>query len=144
MFTKEKEYPKTWKSLEYIEGYFVDEYGCSREAFNTQVCKRGIPSSNNKNVFVTDEQTKASIALAQLTQLLKAYNSDWKPDYDNGEHKYFIKLCYASFVFSVERCTQNPHLLVFKDRNIADMFRINFTNLIKRASPLLFGYTFKD
>lgn len=41
------------------------------------------------NIFISD--TKALKAIAQLMNIAKYYNGDWKPDWSNpSEYKYFI------------------------------------------------------
>ena len=45
----------------------------------------------NANVYIHSSDTKALKAIAQLMNIAKYYNGDWKPDWsDLSEYKYFI------------------------------------------------------
>lgn len=48
-------------------------------------------SITNTNVYIHSSDTKALKAIAQLMNIAKYYNGDWKPDWsDPSEYKYFI------------------------------------------------------
>lgn len=48
-------------------------------------------SITNTNVYIHSSDTKALKAIAQLMNIAKYYNGDWKPDWSNpSEYKYFI------------------------------------------------------
>lgn len=48
-------------------------------------------SITNTNVYIHSSDTKALKAIAQLMNIAKYYNGDWKPDWSNpSEFKYFI------------------------------------------------------
>ena len=48
-------------------------------------------SITNTNVYIHSSDTKALKAIAQLMNIAKYYNGDWKPDWSNlNEYKYFI------------------------------------------------------
>ena len=48
-------------------------------------------SITNTNVYIHSSDTKALKAIAQLMNIAKYYNGDWKPDWNNpNEYKYFI------------------------------------------------------
>lgn len=48
-------------------------------------------SMTNTNVYIHSSDTKALKAIAQLMNIAKYYNGDWKPDWSNpSEYKYFI------------------------------------------------------
>ena len=127
---KEKELPKSWEELGEIEGYFVTS------------CSKVLPmwsfhrDEDDKNVFVTKEQAEASIALAQLSQLIKVYNSGWEADWKiYAQDKFTIH-------FHLEEITKatagNTHrFLAFKDAKTRDLFLENFRDLILTAKPLL-------
>lgn len=133
--SKEKQYPKTFRELDTITGFGINGQVCVYETENIPL---HIPKS--KSLYVTEEQAKASLALAQLTQLLKAYNGDWKPI--NDSRKYVINCVLDSLM--IDTCYEYRYLLSFEKKKIADLFLDNFENLIKEASPLLFGYSLKD
>lgn len=122
-----KELPKTWEDLEKIEGYWV-----------TQSCTVAKSASlttifNNKNVFATEEQAKAAIALAQLTQLREVYRQGWVPSFPNHV------IVQEKGEISTVRHDYRNVFLSFQSREIRDQFLENFKDLIEEASPLLFG-----
>lgn len=48
-------------------------------------------SITNTNVYIHSSDTKALKAIAQLMNIAKYYNGDWKPNWsDSNEYKYFI------------------------------------------------------
>lgn len=124
-----KDLPKAWEDLELFDGYYKDGN-----------CKINFTSSNttkekNKDIFATEEQAQASIALAQLSQLLKVYRNGWVPDWNGNKDKHVIyiqreeirKSNYASM----------PHFLSFQDAETRDLFLENFKDLIEQAKPLM-------
>ncbi len=132
---KEKQYPKIYEDLSKISGYYIKDNGTI--AHSHKDTKKGL------NLFNNFGQATAALALAQLTQLLKAYNGDWDPDYENNERNFIIDID-GEKNFYITSYTNNPYLLTFKTEEVANLFLKNFEDLIKEASILLFGYTFKD
>lgn len=58
-------------------------------------------SITNTNVYIHSSDTKALKAIAQLMNIAKYYNGDWKPDWsDPSEYKYFI--VYNSNIYKVD------------------------------------------
>jgi len=127
---KQQQLPKSWEDLKELDGAFVDEDSKIGEGFNFCVAR------TNKNVFSTKEQAEASIALAQLSQLMKVYNGGWIPDWDDfKENKY----CIYFFDNKIDKqifCMTNK-FLSFKTLEIRDEFLENFEDLILTAKPLL-------
>ncbi len=127
----EKELPKSWEELEFINGFYVSSLSSIYKA------KENIPSiESSKNVFPTEEEARACLALAQLCQLRDRYNDGWKPDWNNGkEYKYSIVINHGRpFVetyFNVQK------VLSFKTEELRDKFLENFRDLIETAKPLL-------
>jgi hypothetical protein len=132
-----KQLPKTWEELGEIKGYWV-EYESTVE--NNKV-EGGCPCvSDNRNVFATEAQAKASIAMAQLSQLREVYRQGWKPKNYNpnrSEPKYWIGIINHKIVVS-ESFTLSQ-FLSFQSQEIAEEFLTNFEELIVEAAPLLFG-----
>jgi len=128
---KEDKLPTKWEDLKYIHGYYVDSSGDVKKVENEQL----IPCKNSATVFTTREQAQASIALAQLSQLKKAYNGDWEPDWNTSEYKYAIAFKgndiqgFTAARFSI--------FLAFKTAELRDKFLKNFKDLIEQAKPLL-------
>lgn len=100
--------PKTWEDLVNAKGYYVEKYS---------------DIYNKENVFLTEEQAEASVALAQLSQLRDLYRNGWIPDYTYGSEKYSV-VFYSS-------------LLSFQDEETRDLFLKNFRDLIEKAKLLL-------
>jgi len=121
-----KELPKSWEELKEISGYYVNSVTSAvREFENTTT------TASDKNIFATKEQAEASIALAQLSQLIAIYNDDWTNDrlknviiFDREEIKIVEAFDYRRF-------------LTFKDEKTAKEFLNNFKDLILTAKPLL-------
>jgi hypothetical protein len=125
-----KALPKSWEELEEISGYWVN-------ANKSIELKGGVVESMNKNTFATREQAEASIALAQLSQLMKVYNDGWVADYEKGnsQDKYIIDFCQG--IIRTEYFRNQQRFLSFKDAETRDLFLKNFSDLILTAKPLL-------
>lgn len=125
---QEKQLPKSWEELDFVNGYWIDgisnikDYSC-------------LASDNNRNIFSTKEEAEAAIALAQLSQLKKAYNGDWTPDYTDNEFKFSIFIDSERFQLGVSKSTRS--FLSFKTAELRDEFARNFKELILTAKPFL-------
>lgn len=126
-----KELPKTWEDLKNIEGYYVSDDSDLEPA--DIYC-----SDRNRNIFVTEEQAQAAIALAQLSQLREVYRQGWVPDWNNSNQQ---KFCIIKMSGHLDRSLlwSSAHFLCFQSIEIRDQFLKNFKDLIEEASPLLFG-----
>jgi hypothetical protein len=130
VFKEIKQLPKTWEELEIIEGYFVQ----GRDSECCHVEKHAI--SENKNIFATEEQAKASIALAQLSQLREVYRNGWVPDWkDDDKYKYCIEF-YTNKIYT-DKYTNTSQFLSFQDEETRDLFLENFKDLIEQAKTLM-------
>jgi len=127
---KKDELPKTWEELMTVSGYWVGEDSDKIKGDEDIYC-----NYLNKNIFPTEEEAKASIALAQLCQLRDRYNDGWKPDWESGDYKYCIFFGYENLI--VSSITSVRRVLAFKSEELADKFLENFQSLIKTAKPLL-------
>ncbi len=123
--------PKDWLDLSHILGYYVDNSG--------SVVDRTQQSTTNKhydrNIFATKEQAEASIALAQLSQLMQVYNNGWVPDWKHSSDKYTIEQYEGEFRIET-RCSYSA-FLAFEKEETAKLFLENFKDLITIAKPLL-------
>jgi len=124
-----KELPKSWEELGSIEGYYVSNL--------SNICDIKINKTKNidKNTFATKEQAEASIAMAQLSQLIKVYNDGWEPDWSIDNTKSVIEIINNEM--QVGTCIKRVAFLAFKDISTAQLFRQNFRELIETAKPLL-------
>lgn len=127
---KEKELPKTWEELQMVEGWYV-ESNCNIEHIGC------LAMYKNKNVFATNGQAEAAVALAQLSQLREVYRQGWKPNWKEDSAKYVINTCKGEVTGDVYHYVN--HFLAFQSREVRDKFLHNFKDLIETASPLLFG-----
>jgi hypothetical protein len=129
-----EELPKTWRELKEINGWYVDGHSCIHS------CNEN-PDTNNKNTYRTESQAKASIALAQLSQLREVYRDGWKPELENG-YRYIIN-CEKGGL-SIGMVYGHSYFLSFQSEEIAQEFLNNFRDLIIEAAPLLFGEEIKQ
>ena len=121
--------PKSWENLIKIDGYYVSSQS------DIKYCYENCADSINRNVFPTKEEAEACLALAQLCQLRDRYNDGWKPDWNDDEPKYAIKISNNRTTVCVLTATSS--VLSFKSFNLRDEFLENFRDLIETAKPLL-------
>lgn len=126
----EKALPKSWEELEYISGWYANAISSIYDIENAVTCKSA------SSTFKTEAQAKASIALAQLSQLMAEYNEGWVPDWMNFiQEKYCIN--FAQEKINIDRLISSRCFLAFKSKAIAEQFAKNFSDLIHQAKPLL-------
>jgi hypothetical protein len=127
----EKELPKSWEELVKISGYYTNI-----ESEIKACCNYSTSDKRQKNIFATKEQAEASIALAQLSQLMKVYNDGWVADWtDKWQTKYCV--CFHSDNIKKMDLLNANSFLAFKDAKTRDLFLENFRDLILTAKPLL-------
>lgn len=126
-----KELPKTWGDLKEIKGFWVSSHS-NIQKFSAYI------SITHRNIFSTEEQAKASIALAQLSQLREVYRQGWEPDWN---HAGQMKHCIIKLDGKIDSTMlwRSAHFLSFQSAQVRDQFLQNFKDLIEEASPLLFG-----
>jgi len=132
VFKRSKKLPKTWEELEVVSGYFVNEKSEVLKLTSFK-CLRA-----NQNIFATEEQAKAAIALAQLSQLREVYRNGWVPDWENcSQDKWSI---YPNKeTFTIQIFWSCGSFLSFPTKKIAQEFLDTFPWLLTRAKPLM-GY----
>ncbi|MEN8883863.1 MAG: hypothetical protein ABF244_06500 [Flavobacteriaceae bacterium] len=129
VFKEINKLPSSWEDLKRIEGYYIDDN--SNVEFYSFT-----PVPSNQNTFKTKEQAKASIALAQLSQLRDVYRQGWQPDWIyTRENKYCIVFTYDNMI--VDSFCNINHFLSFQARETAELFLENFRDLIEKAKPLM-------
>lgn len=129
VFKKKDELPNRWEDLKSISGYYCNDLS---DIFQHSYLES---VEINKNVFKTKEQAKASIALAQLSQLMYVYNEGWHPYWTDNTVKYVIHFNKGYLDHSC--AIGNSYFLAFKKSEIRDKFLENFRDLIEKAKPLL-------
>jgi hypothetical protein len=129
--------PKSWEELGKVRGFYVDGFSVVAGELNFNI---GYSTDlDNQNIFPTEAEAEACLALSQLCQLRDAYNGEplanWCDWSDSTQMKYIIylnnnKIDIASWY--------NSHgVLSFKTSELRDEFLINFHDLIQQAKPLL-------
>lgn len=123
--------PDSWGELGQIVGYYVD--------FNSRIekCSRQIDKSD-KNVFPTKELAKASLAIAQLSQLMyRTWDNDggWRPQ--EGKKRHIIKQMINEKDFDF--WSFSSQFLQFRTKEIAEDFLTKHRALIEQAAPILYG-----
>ena len=127
----EKELPKSWEELVKISGYYTNI-----ESEIKACCNYSTSDKRQKNIFATKEQAEASIALAQLSQLMKVYNDGWETNWEDNEQNKFCVYFFKNEIAT--ECSYSLHFfLAFKDEKTRDLFLENFRELILTAKPLL-------
>lgn len=121
----ENTYAKSWKDLSVINGHYINN-DCH---IDTVVV--GNTEAFYKDVYATENQAKAALAEAQLSQLLKEiYDGEgWKPVF-NGEDNIF---CITFFERTSKIITYNcsNQFLAFPTRELAEQFLENHRELIE-------------
>ena len=76
-------------------------------------------SITNTNVYIHSSDTETLKAIAQLMNIAKYYNGDWKPDWSNpNEYKYFI--VYSNNIYKVDyKWTSIYNKIYFKNKKDA-------------------------
>lgn len=121
--------PKSWEELKKVVGYYVDD-SCNIHDYNHT------PQKSNRNTFVTEEQAKASIALAQLSQLREVYRQGWEPDWTDSNQKKYCLVIINNKIVKITNYVYNS-FLSFQSFQIRDLFLKNFRDLIEQAKPLM-------
>jgi hypothetical protein len=123
---------KNWEELNNIQGWFTNNMSNVRYATTDTL---SVNLYDYRNTWATKEQAKASLAMAQLSQLIKFYNDGWEPDWTDGSYKYTIVVVKEKPVKDI--VNQTNKFLVFKTEKIRDKFLTNHSDLINQAKPLL-------
>lgn len=117
-----KSLPMSFEELETIKGYYMHNNS------NIVEVSKVSPDGLNRNIFRKESQAKSSLAMAQLSQLMYAWNDGWEPDWTDATNKYCIpsgKECNY-----IETYSNSKHFLAFKSREIAEKFLSTFKDLI--------------
>ena len=117
-----------WEDFGKVQGYF--------DINPSNTCNYGINSEDSKCLWPTKELAAASKALCQLVRYMDDWNEGWVPDWDDAGS---VK---TSIVFHKNKIETNPSFtisrpLYFKTNELAELFLIEFKNLLEIAKPLL-------
>lgn len=115
-------YPKRWKDLETIEGYYVHDL--------CVVCElAGTAMDTNYNVFATEQQARSfGLIYPQLTQLMKAYRGGWEPDWTDDTEKFCVVETNGELGINVQLTSKRP--ISFHTEAIAQQFLTDHCELI--------------
>jgi DNA repair exonuclease SbcCD ATPase subunit len=131
---EKKKLPEKWEDLEGVQGFYVDDAKSI-----VQKTGRVLDTTyGNKCVFKTKSQAKASVSVAQLSQLRDVYRNGWEP-YWSKTHQDKWCINQIGGEISVYHHQKTHFFLAFQDKETAKLFLKNFRNLIEEAAPLLFG-----
>ena len=130
IFKKVQDLPKSWKEFGEVKGWFVDNM-CEIDYYN----EGDSTNDMDKNLFPTEEEAEACLALAQLCQLRDRYNDGWKPCWNTNTMKHCIYVSKGEIRGGHQ--FENSRILTFEKREIRDKFLENFKDLIEIAKPLL-------
>jgi len=122
--------PKTWWELVNIKGSFID--GSTSSVISIGSVRT---LHQHRNVWPSEEEAKACLALAQLCQLRDRYNDGWKPDWRTTTEKYVIWIKDCAPI--ADRTLKVSSPLSFETEALRDEFLQNFRDLIEIARPLL-------
>ena len=121
--------PMNWEELGVVGGYYVS----SRSNINNMSMRNAVDV--NRNLFPTEEEAKAMLAMAQLCQLRDAWNGEWRANWEDNVQKYCITshkniLCTDFYYY-----TSTP--MAFKTKELRDDFMVVFKDLLEIAKPFL-------
>jgi len=121
-----------WEDLGEVKGsYYINE-----DCDIVENIYHSVSCFGNKNMFPTEAEAKACLALSQLCQWRDKYNFGWKPDWTiEGDNKFVIFINKNKIKKGIVATVQE--VLCFKTDKIRDKFLEDFSELIQEASPLL-------
>lgn len=126
----ENKLPMTWEELKIVNGFYITKGSDIEQATGCDTY------SGNRNIFPSQEEVEACLALSQLLQLRDRWNEGWKPDWKNQNQ---VKCCLRYFgeVLGSENFNSTRKVLTFKNLELAEKFMETFKSLIETAKPLL-------
>lgn len=125
--------PRSWE--EFCEKHPVQlgeikfDSACNIYGFEKSTIRR---PHNDRNVYISEEEAKAFLALMQLRQLRKAWVGDW----EITNQPYYCIFSSKTGIKVVSHCNV-LRSLSFPTREMADDFLYCFKNLCVIAKPLL-------
>jgi hypothetical protein len=135
-YEKQNELPKTWE--EFCERNPIKKGECFInnlsiiEIFDKDDRR---DAGFDRNVYISEQEAKAHLALMQLRQLRKAYVKDWEPDWTDSLDKYCIN--FQEDKFKIMTWGHISQVLSFPTRELAKQFLNNFKDLLEIAKQLL-------
>ena len=121
--------PMSWENLGIVKGYYISSRSYINDIgmINT--------ADVNRNLFPTEEEAKAMLAMAQLCQLRDRWNGEWRANWGDDTPKYCI-ISYKNILLKdFYYYTSAP--MAFKTRELRDKFMETFKDLLEEAKPFL-------
>jgi hypothetical protein len=116
--------PEKWEELGEIKGYFLGNNS------SIQDYKGSTTGGFNSNLFKTEKQAKAALAMAKLSQLMHVYNEGWEPDWSN-RNQYKVCIERKDEEIALSSAYGVYGFLTFRDERTAWAFRANFMEDIR-------------
>lgn len=132
------ELPKKWSEIDKLTGYYVNV----TSSITPASARPQFPGYQNRNTFPSEEQAKASIALAQLLQLREIYRQGKIPGITLLVGVHLSRKPQHSIIlvcgeWEVLSCVQTRNqTFTFVDREICELFLKNFKDLLEEVKPL--------
>ena len=126
---------KSWEELVTVHGWYISYKGFPRSTQADTGSKDKDYVAKSKQIWATKGQAEAYIAMAQLSQLLKAYNGDWIPDWEDSSPKDIIT--FIGFDLEVKSTSVYRQFLAFPVGTLSTHFLEHHRRLIETAKPLL-------
>ena len=120
----EDEWPESWKDLGEIDGWWIGFKGRIKLAvkYDSNVM--------NTMIFATKNQVRSALAMAQLSQLMKRVNGDWKADWEDGKIKGVI--FFKKNIIMASVAMTGAEFLAFPTEEIAQKFLDKYRDLIEK------------
>ncbi len=120
----------SWEDGGEVNGFYPNRWLTTiEEAHSTSRCEEA------KYVFKTEEQAKAAMALAMLTQQLADVNGEWTPNWEKQD-AFAIKLNLADEPYVFDK-PYSQAFLVFRTKDEADNFLEANKSLILKAKVFI-------
>jgi hypothetical protein len=127
--TKKAKISTRWVDLESFTGWYVTDISRLSEAGGCTT------TSSNQNIYATEAQAKASLAQAQLSQIMKDVNGDWEADWiKHSQTKYGITLCDCFWYADKAGATRT--FLAFPTKELAQQVLDENMDLLEQYKPL--------
>ena len=126
-YEEKKEYAKRWEDLKEISGDFVDNDSEIGSSIDFPI------GEHNKNIYATENQVKAALAEAQLSQLLKEIYEweGWYPDWKNNDQWKYCILSKKGHIFIEETVGGIGIFISLPTTQLAEQFLENRRELIE-------------
>ena len=116
---------KDWSELKDVTGYYVTEVSCIKPFGELKDA-----NDYHKNVCATEKQAKSTLAMAQLSQLMKDLGDECNVEWTGRTPKCYI-MRFNNAVICDQGWVDQYHFLAFKTREIALAFMKKHDRLIR-------------